>query len=729
MQRSASEDGELHHAAGLEHLRNGDYERALRHFRHAFRLDPSCDDHYEAVAFCEEQLRQEKRKDQLRPQLSSWLKARLRASTASHPSASRRSASEERREAEAAIREAAAQEQNREAAAAFFEKAREAVEADDFVTALRRIRRATELHPLHTRRSSRHGGGGRAPTAEEQEAAATYREWHEALERAVARQQQGDGADGVGYGHTDGQAADAAAEATAARQRRAQQRAARAQREAEQEAEVARRERARDEQARARREAEEAKARARREAEEQKQRARAQARANVEAAEACLAKARVAKDADSTVRLLRRAVTLRRCHLRSRALLLRALVWQLCRSSTLALGGWWAARGGLRGYLRAGLTIVGMALLLWLGTQWLIGRLLRAADCAPLAATASHGVRGTAHTASAFEGTIPSATAGDGGRTRPPRLRCMVGGHLSWATTIARDGLMAQGTGGALGWLPRPAILGLLALPALLMVLLSAEHFLQLATGPWPAAWRCVRVAIGWLSDFVSAVFDLLCKWFENLQRSLEEWEEETERGKEQRYRQQQQQQQQRQSHHHHQQQYRSHQHPRQQQQQHHGTRARRPHETGDPYWEYEQKQRQHSWRQWQEEQEWQRQQQQRQRQQQYGARAQANQTEAALRDRARQLPSSDARRTALLARTHYEALGISRGASAAEAKKAFHRLALQLHPDKNKQPLAEEAFKRVEEAHRTLADKRLRAEYDLTLPAASQHPKGSKWQ
>ena len=61
-----------------------------------------------------------------------------------------------------------------------------------------------------------------------------------------------------------------------------------------------------------------------------------------------------------------------------------------------------------------------------------------------------------------------------------------------------------------------------------------------------------------------------------------------------------------------------------------------------------------------------------------------------------------------MLAATHYEALGITRDASAAEAKKAFHKLALRLHPDKNKQPLAE-AFKRVEEAHRTLSDRRLR--------------------
>ena len=90
---------------------------------------------------------------------------------------------------------------------------------------------------------------------------------------------------------------------------------------------------------------------------------------------------------------------------------------------------------------------------------------------------------------------------------------------------------------------------------------------------------------------------------------------------------------------------------------------------------------------------------------------------EDALRQRAARLPQGDVRRV-LTARTHYDVLGLPRGARAAEAKKAFHKLALKLHPDKCSQPLSEEAFKRVEAAHRTLTDAALRAEYDLTLPA-----------
>ena len=67
-----------------------------------------------------------------------------------------------------------------------------------------------------------------------------------------------------------------------------------------------------------------------------------------------------------------------------------------------------------------------------------------------------------------------------------------------------------------------------------------------------------------------------------------------------------------------------------------------------------------------------------------------------------------------LCASTLYDVLGVPGGASSAEIKRAFHKLALRLHPDKSKEELAEEAFKRVEEAHRTLSDGRERRVYDL---------------
>jgi hypothetical protein len=48
------------------------------------------------------------------------------------------------------------------------------------------------------------------------------------------------------------------------------------------------------------------------------------------------------------------------------------------------------------------------------------------------------------------------------------------------------------------------------------------------------------------------------------------------------------------------------------------------------------------------------------------------------------------------MSRRHYETLGVPRTASSAEIRAAYKRLALQFHPDKNKEPGAEERFKEV---------------------------------
>jgi molecular chaperone DnaJ len=64
--------------------------------------------------------------------------------------------------------------------------------------------------------------------------------------------------------------------------------------------------------------------------------------------------------------------------------------------------------------------------------------------------------------------------------------------------------------------------------------------------------------------------------------------------------------------------------------------------------------------------------------------------------------------------RDYYEVLGVTRGADDAEIKKAFRRLARELHPDVNTDdPAAEEKFKEAAEAYEVLSDSDRRATYD----------------
>ena len=63
--------------------------------------------------------------------------------------------------------------------------------------------------------------------------------------------------------------------------------------------------------------------------------------------------------------------------------------------------------------------------------------------------------------------------------------------------------------------------------------------------------------------------------------------------------------------------------------------------------------------------------------------------------------------------RDYYEVLGLSKGASDADIKKAFRTLARKYHPDVNKEPGAEAKFKEISEAYTVLSDPQKKQAYD----------------
>lgn len=73
------------------------------------------------------------------------------------------------------------------------------------------------------------------------------------------------------------------------------------------------------------------------------------------------------------------------------------------------------------------------------------------------------------------------------------------------------------------------------------------------------------------------------------------------------------------------------------------------------------------------------------------------------------------------MGKDYYKALGIQSGANEDEIKKAYRKMALKYHPDKNKDPHAEDKFKEIAEAYDVLSDPKKRAVYD-------QYGEEGKW-
>ena len=73
----------------------------------------------------------------------------------------------------------------------------------------------------------------------------------------------------------------------------------------------------------------------------------------------------------------------------------------------------------------------------------------------------------------------------------------------------------------------------------------------------------------------------------------------------------------------------------------------------------------------------------------------------------------------------YYATLGVERGATQEEIKKAYRRLAQKYHPDVSKEPEAEERFKQIAEAYATLKDPEKRSAYD----ALGTRPQGEEFR
>ena len=66
------------------------------------------------------------------------------------------------------------------------------------------------------------------------------------------------------------------------------------------------------------------------------------------------------------------------------------------------------------------------------------------------------------------------------------------------------------------------------------------------------------------------------------------------------------------------------------------------------------------------------------------------------------------------MTKSYYDVLEVPKDASETDIKKAFRRLSLQYHPDRNSEANAESKFKEINEAHEILSDNSKRQQYDM---------------
>ncbi|MBV6462045.1 MAG: DnaJ-like protein MG200 [Flavobacteriales bacterium] len=77
-----------------------------------------------------------------------------------------------------------------------------------------------------------------------------------------------------------------------------------------------------------------------------------------------------------------------------------------------------------------------------------------------------------------------------------------------------------------------------------------------------------------------------------------------------------------------------------------------------------------------------------------------------------------------------YKILGLSPSATKEEIKKAYRKLALEWHPDKNKSPNAHEMFIKINEAYLILYDEQARAKYDKEYEFFfGKHQEAEQWK